>query len=181
MQTSTKFNNKNFDNSRSQIVFRTDIFRKLSLGAPVLWSHFHLIFSCSQGVARSSTNFLHSLSSSWDSFWLFSCSICVDSCFYYSSFSGESMFHSTVISKINFSTLCSNCIEFESINIDWVCKTQVLYSSPGGSFCHQKLALDFINFDLYLWSESPVCGASLCSWVTRVIIYLFSLLGCILN
>ena len=25
-----------FDNSRSQIVFRTDIFRKLTLGAPVL-------------------------------------------------------------------------------------------------------------------------------------------------
>ena len=36
MQTSTKFNNKNFENSRSQIVFRTDIFRKLSLGAPDL-------------------------------------------------------------------------------------------------------------------------------------------------
>ena len=41
MQTSTKFNNKNFENSRSQIVFRTDIFRKLSLGAAVLTNgHF---------------------------------------------------------------------------------------------------------------------------------------------
>ena len=30
-----KFYNKCSENSRSQIVFRTDIFRKLSLGAPV--------------------------------------------------------------------------------------------------------------------------------------------------
>ena len=33
-QASKKFYNKCSDNSRSQIVFRTDIFRKLSLGAP---------------------------------------------------------------------------------------------------------------------------------------------------
>ena len=44
MQTSTKFNNKNFENSRSQIVFRTDIFRKLLLGAPVTaeWQKIHI-------------------------------------------------------------------------------------------------------------------------------------------
>ena len=34
-QESKKFNNKCSENSRSQIVFRTDIFQKLSLGAPV--------------------------------------------------------------------------------------------------------------------------------------------------
>ena len=33
----TIFYNKRSENSRSQIVFRTDIFRKLTLGAPV-WS-----------------------------------------------------------------------------------------------------------------------------------------------
>ena len=32
-QASKKFYNKCFENSRSQIVFRTDIFRKLTLGA----------------------------------------------------------------------------------------------------------------------------------------------------
>ena len=35
-QASKKFNNKCSENSRSQIVFRTDVFRKLSLGAPGL-------------------------------------------------------------------------------------------------------------------------------------------------
>ena len=35
MQANKKFFNKCSENSRSQIVFRTDIFRKLSLGAPV--------------------------------------------------------------------------------------------------------------------------------------------------
>ena len=34
-QASKKFYNKCSENSRSQIVFRTDIFRKLTLGAPV--------------------------------------------------------------------------------------------------------------------------------------------------
>ena len=33
---SKKFNNKCSENSISQIVFRTDIFQKLSLGAPVI-------------------------------------------------------------------------------------------------------------------------------------------------
>ena len=33
-QTSKKFNNKCSENSRSRIVFRTDNFQKLSLGAP---------------------------------------------------------------------------------------------------------------------------------------------------
>ena len=33
-QASKKFYNKCSENSRSQIVFRTDIFQKLSLGAP---------------------------------------------------------------------------------------------------------------------------------------------------
>ena len=33
-QTGKKFYNKSSENSRSQIVFRTDIFWKLSLGAP---------------------------------------------------------------------------------------------------------------------------------------------------
>ena len=33
-QTSKKFYNKCYKNSRSQIVFRTDIFQKLTLGAP---------------------------------------------------------------------------------------------------------------------------------------------------
>ena len=34
-QASKKLHNKRSENSRSQIVFRTDIFRKLSLGAPI--------------------------------------------------------------------------------------------------------------------------------------------------
>ena len=34
MQASKKFYNKCSENSRSQIVFRTDIFQKLTLGAP---------------------------------------------------------------------------------------------------------------------------------------------------
>ena len=34
MQASKKFYSKCSENSRSQIVFRTDIFRKLPLGAP---------------------------------------------------------------------------------------------------------------------------------------------------
>ena len=33
-QASKKFYNKFSENSRSQIVFRTDVFRKLALGAP---------------------------------------------------------------------------------------------------------------------------------------------------
>ena len=36
-QASKKFYNKCSENSRSQIVFRTDIFRKLSLGAPEIY------------------------------------------------------------------------------------------------------------------------------------------------
>ena len=36
-QASKKFYNKYSENSRSQIVFRTDIFRKLSLGAPEIY------------------------------------------------------------------------------------------------------------------------------------------------
>ena len=35
MQASKKFYNKCSENSRAQIVFRTDIFRKLTFGAPV--------------------------------------------------------------------------------------------------------------------------------------------------
>ena len=38
-QASKKFYNEFSENSRSQIVFGTDIFRKLTLGAPV-WSDF---------------------------------------------------------------------------------------------------------------------------------------------
>ena len=38
---SKKFYNKCSENCRSQIVFRTDIFRKLSLGAPAEWSHLN--------------------------------------------------------------------------------------------------------------------------------------------
>ena len=37
-RASKKFNNKCFENSRSQIVFRTGSFQKLSLGAPVILS-----------------------------------------------------------------------------------------------------------------------------------------------
>ena len=33
-QVSNKFYNKCFENARSQIFFRTDIFRKLTLGTP---------------------------------------------------------------------------------------------------------------------------------------------------
>ena len=51
MQTSTKFNNKNFENSRSQIVFRTDIFRKLSLGAPDLTGNAILNLSNNGGYS----------------------------------------------------------------------------------------------------------------------------------
>ena len=39
-QASKKFYNKCSDNSSSQIVFRTDIFRKLTLGAPVFFFFF---------------------------------------------------------------------------------------------------------------------------------------------
>ena len=43
-QASKKFYNKCSENSRSQIVFRTDIFRKLTLGAPeiLIISHFRV-------------------------------------------------------------------------------------------------------------------------------------------
>ena len=40
MQASKKFYNNCSENSRSQIVFRTDIFRKLTLDAPVLFPMF---------------------------------------------------------------------------------------------------------------------------------------------
>ena len=40
-----KFYNKCSENSRSQIVFRTDIFRKLTLGAPVWWSAYVFLHS----------------------------------------------------------------------------------------------------------------------------------------
>ena len=40
MQASKKFYNKCSENSRSQFVFRTDIFRKLSLGAPEFAGEF---------------------------------------------------------------------------------------------------------------------------------------------
>ena len=54
-QASKKFDNKCSENSRSQIVFRTDIFQKLTLGAPdttptlfavdTLCVHFHDVIS----------------------------------------------------------------------------------------------------------------------------------------
>ena len=47
-QASKKFYHKCSDNSSSQIVFRTDIFRKLTLGAPV----FFLAFSAGAKIAR---------------------------------------------------------------------------------------------------------------------------------
>ena len=40
-QASKKFNNKCSENSRPQIVFRTDNFQNLSLGAPVLCHDVH--------------------------------------------------------------------------------------------------------------------------------------------
>ena len=42
-QASKKFYNKWSENSRSQIVFRTDIFRKLTLGAPVYLRDYNLL------------------------------------------------------------------------------------------------------------------------------------------
>jgi len=50
-QASKTFDNKCSKNSRSQIVFRTDIFRKLTLGAPEK-------ASLPVGVRRSKTPFL---------------------------------------------------------------------------------------------------------------------------
>ena len=44
-QASNKFYNKCSENSRSQIVFRTDIFRKLTLGAPGKWPYINEIDS----------------------------------------------------------------------------------------------------------------------------------------
>ena len=49
------FTKKCFENSRSQIVFRTDIFRKLSLGAPVLTLR-HFFFS-GKGEKRTPDTF----------------------------------------------------------------------------------------------------------------------------
>ena len=49
-QASKKFYNKCSDNSSSQIVFRKDIFRKLTLGAPVFF--FFLAFSAGAKIAR---------------------------------------------------------------------------------------------------------------------------------
>ena len=51
-QASKKFYNKCSDNSSSQIVFRTDIFRKLTLGAPVFFFFFFLAFSAGAKIAR---------------------------------------------------------------------------------------------------------------------------------
>ena len=51
---SKKFYNKCSENCRSQIVFRTDIFRKLSLGAPVV-----SVLTC---TLRAEVSFWHSLS-----------------------------------------------------------------------------------------------------------------------
>ena len=53
-QTSKKFYNKCSENSRSQIVFRTDIFRKLTLGAPErLWvASVHQAFFSSKVVSE---------------------------------------------------------------------------------------------------------------------------------
>ena len=45
-QASKKFYNKCSENSRSQIVFRTDIFQKLTLGAPELWLSLTTVFLC---------------------------------------------------------------------------------------------------------------------------------------
>ena len=53
-EASKKFNNKCSENSRSQIVFRTDNFQKLSLGAPSIpaaaWrdlkQHFLRVYVC---------------------------------------------------------------------------------------------------------------------------------------
>ena len=47
--------NKCSENSKSEIVFRTDIFRKLTLGAPVDWSSLDFIVSYYQvtGFANS--------------------------------------------------------------------------------------------------------------------------------
>ena len=42
---SKKFYNKCSENSRSQIVFRTDIFQKSSLGAPAILSDYQLCLS----------------------------------------------------------------------------------------------------------------------------------------
>ena len=41
MQASKKFYDKYSENSRSQIVFRTDIFRKLTLGAPESFTKYN--------------------------------------------------------------------------------------------------------------------------------------------
>ena len=50
MQASKKFYNKCSENSRSQIVFRTDIFRKLTLGAPEILGKYLPIHSCLSSI-----------------------------------------------------------------------------------------------------------------------------------
>ena len=60
-QASKKFYNKCSENSRSEIVFRTDIFQKLTLGAPVLSFPFACVRQCSidenLSVSKTIVNF----------------------------------------------------------------------------------------------------------------------------
>ena len=59
-QASKKFYNKCSDNSSSQIVFRTDIFRKLTLGAPVFFFFFWPFQQALQLLEKESIyHFLH--------------------------------------------------------------------------------------------------------------------------
>ena len=52
-QASKKFYNKCSENSRSQIVFRTDIFQKLTLGAPEKFSLLKLQSLVESALANS--------------------------------------------------------------------------------------------------------------------------------
>ena len=52
MQANKKFDNKFAENSRSQIVFRTDIFEKLALGVPVSVLPLHRLMKRVTGVKQ---------------------------------------------------------------------------------------------------------------------------------
>ena len=59
-QASKKFDNKCSENSRSQIVFRTDIFQKLTLGAPDTTPTFFAVdtlLACEQAFSRAGWGF----------------------------------------------------------------------------------------------------------------------------
>ena len=62
-QASKKFNNKCYENSRSQIIFRTDIFQNSSLGAPYVFLRGRIFNLVIQGYDKRKELFLDVLNS----------------------------------------------------------------------------------------------------------------------